>query len=283
MTNGHYKKQGFEPLHDAHAIEQVVFAIQFQGQLDDDAFKHVCDALDPVTDDLPKKVPIPGSNVVGQNFTFTFGPISTPASSAHVAKIYQNVQPDGTVGIEFKIDRGSVVFRTTLYTRWAATWSRARKYYDVVLPMYAAKLSVAGVSLNYVDKFVWTGAPADCRPALLLGQNSKYLCPHVYDSTDLWHSHTGAFSRVDRHTKRLLNVNVDYIDEQNNNVPRRTIAIGTVISDLMNQPEYDPIEIPEADVNSFFDSRMQQLHDFGKLVFANIINDQMSKRIALKA
>jgi uncharacterized protein (TIGR04255 family) len=288
MTNGDHKQHGFEPLHDAHAIEQVVFAIQFQNTIDDAVFKEICDDLDLVTGDLPKKVPLDspnlmGPNLLGQNFTFTIGSAPSPIPSVHFGMIHQIVQPDGTVGIEFRVDRISIVFRTTRYTRWAETWSRARKYYDVVLPKYVAKSRVAGISLNYVDKFVWNGAPADCRPSLLLAANSKYLCPHVYESPDLWHSHTGAFTRIDKQTKRLLNVNVDYLDEQRGAAPRRTIVIGTVLSDLMNQPEFEPLDISETDAISFFDLRMQQLHDYGKTVFANIINDPMSKRIALKA
>jgi hypothetical protein len=59
------------------------------------------------------------------------------------------------------------------------------------------------------------------------------------------------------------------------------IAIGTVLSDLMNQPGYENFVIDEIDGNAFLDSKMQQLHDFGKLILAEIINSDMSKRIAL--
>jgi uncharacterized protein (TIGR04255 family) len=282
MSNGDHKTSSFEPLHDAHAIEQVVFAVQFHASLDDTAFAGVCNALDPVTDDLPKKFGV-GPSVAGQNLTFTIGSAPLPVPSTPYGKNHQFVQPDGVIGTEFNIDRTSIVFRTTRYTRWAETWSRARKYYDVVLPMYAAKLQVVGISLNYVDKFVWNGSPADCRPSLLLGANSKYLCPHVYETSELWHSHTGAFIRVDNQIKRLLNVNVDYLDEQRSSGLKRTVAIGTVLSDLLNQPEYASIDIGETTAISFIDTRMQQLHDFGKMVFANVINEPMSKRIALKA
>lgn len=281
MSNGDQNKHRFEPLHDAHAIEQVVFAVQFHGSLDDTVFKEVCDVLDLATDDLPKKVAIVAPS--GQNFTVTFGGTPIPMPPTPYGKSYQSVERDGTVGVEFIVDRTSLVFRTTLYTRWAATWLRARKYYALALSKYVAKLRIAGISLNYVDKFVWSGAPADCKPSVLLRPSSKYLCPHVYESADLWHSHTGAFIRFDAHTKRLLNVNVDYIDEQRGAALRRTIAIGTVLSDLMNQPEFVPLDIGETDAMSFFDLRMQQLHDYGKTVFADIINDSMSKRIALKA
>ena len=282
MTNGDHKKRGFEPLHDAHAIEQVVFAVQFLGPLDESTFKEASDILDPITGDLPKKSVAGIPNLVA----FTIGDQAAPLSMlppAALGRVYQSFQPDGTIGTEVRLDRGSMVFRTTLYTRWAATWSRAQKYFGAVIPKCVPKTRIAGVSLNYVDKFIWTGDPAECRPANLLEPKSKYLCPHVYDSEDLWHSHTGAFSRVDNQTKRLLNVNVDYIDERKGDVQRRMISIGTALSDLTNQPDYAPLDIAEKDAISFIDSKMQHLHDFGKIIFANIVNDEMSKRIALKA
>ena len=77
MSNGAQKKVGFDPLHDAHAIEQVVFAIQFDGQLDDMAFKEITDILGLLTSDLPKKDPL-----FRANFTFEVGNLAAPPIGA---------------------------------------------------------------------------------------------------------------------------------------------------------------------------------------------------------
>ena len=285
MSNSAPKKIGFEPLHDAHAIEQVVFAIQFDGQLDDSAFNEITDILVPLTGELPKKEPLFRANLTFSVVnSLTSRPISGVTQSTPAipfGMMYQSVQPDGVIGNEFVVDRGSIMFRTTLYTRWAETWSRGRNYCDAILGKYLAKAGVSLVSLNYVDKFVWRGVPAECHPEWLLRPKSNYLCPYVYETTELWHSHTGAFSRVDDNTKRLMNVNIDHLDEIKHDRVQRIIAISTVLSDQLNQPGYEKFILAENQGNSFLDSKMQQLHDFGKIVFANVINDDMCKRIAL--
>lgn len=277
MTDDQKKKYDFEPLHSAHAIEQVIFVLQVEHELDDIGIKKVRDAADEVSTELPKKIDV-------QSMTFAIGPAAmpTPPPGLTGGKIYQKIRPDGTVECEFRVERMSVIFRTLLYTRWAAIWEQARKYFDSVIPIYIANARISGISLNFVDKFVWDGPISECQPIRLFRPESKYLCPHIYETQDLWHSHTGAFYRIDNQTKRLLNVNVDYIDERKNEEARRVIVIGTVLTDMMNQPGYDPLTVATVDASKFFDSHMQQLHDFGKLVFGNVINNEMAQRIALK-
>ncbi|MGH9906867.1 MAG: hypothetical protein ACRD8U_14950, partial [Pyrinomonadaceae bacterium] len=195
--------------------------------------------------------------------------------------VFRSTRRDGTVENELKVERASITYRTTSYSRWDAVWGRARIYFDALLPTYVAQGRVLGISLNYVDKFFWRGEVRECRPSLLLRPTSNYLCPHVYDAEDLWHSHTGAFIRVDDATKRLLNVNVDYLDENQPNGIRRVVVITIVLTDLMNQPGYTAWHLTAENPSELFATRMSQLHNFGKEVFGNIINDTMSRRIAL--
>ena len=191
------------------------------------------------------------------------------------------MEPDGTVAHELRVERTSLTFRTTLYSRWDAVWSQASRYFNTLVPLYAEQAGLSGISVNYVDKFVWSGNLSECRPNLLLRAESKYLCPYVYKAEDFWHSHTGAFIRVDKNTKRLLNVNVDYLDESRLSETRRIVAITTVLTDQLNQPGYELCAMERESVISFIDAHLQGLHKFGKEVFSNIINDTMSKRIAL--
>jgi uncharacterized protein (TIGR04255 family) len=264
----------FEPVHDAHAIEQVVFVLQIDRPLDDKSFAAVSDAAAAFMSDLP------GRNVI-QAVGLMIGAvgIGTPAPPM-MGTVFSRTNPAGIVESELRVERATVSFRTTLYTRWDAVWAQARKYFDVLIPKYVTSARIAGISLNFVDRFVWIGLPAECRPASLLRPSSKYVSPNVYEAPDLWHSHTGAFLRVDNQTKRLLNVNIDYVD----GIPpenKRTVVITTVLNDMFNQPDFQATEVTAESVASLFDAHMQQLHSFGKSVFGNIINDEMKKRIAL--
>lgn len=269
--NGH-----FEPIHEAHAIEQVQFVLQFDRSLNDAAFAEVCKIAEQFVPELPARSEMQ-SFEVAIGVSVSVAPASSKPSVGGV--MFRRVQPDETVESELRIERTSVTFRTTLYTRWDTVWARARKYFDAIVPKYVGQANISGISLNFVDKFVWSGDK--CRPNLLLRPASAYLCPHVYTAQDLWHSHTGAFIRADNNTKRLLNVNVALNDEARLNEVRRVVVITTVMTDLMNQPGYAPSEVAAEKATEFLGSHMKQLHLFGKEVFGNLINDEMCKRIAL--
>lgn len=193
----------------------------------------------------------------------------------------QRMAPNGAVEAEARIDATSITFRTSIYTRWNTVWGQFGEYLKSIVGIYAGNSTATVASLTFVDKFVWIGEPAACQPKLLLRANSPYVCPYVYDSPDLWHSHTGAFLPVDPHTKRLLNVNVDYLDEQLVDQPRRVISISTVLTDMLNQPGYEVYNLSPDQAFDKMQSRLVQLHDLSKNYFSGVISDEMCKRIAL--
>lgn len=268
----------FEPIHDAHAIEHVQIIINFAQPLDDVLFGHVRQAM------ADYKAELPGGSEL-QSIAIAFG--QTPGFFAgapgQISKGFfmQRMAPNGAIEAEVRVEANSITFRTTLYSRWKAVWGQFSKYLKSIGGIYAGNSSVMQVSLSFVDKFVWIGERDSCRPKLLLRPKSLYLCPYVYESPDLWHSHTGAFLPVDEHTKRLLNVNVDYLDEQMVEQPRRIINISTVLTDILNQPGFTPHNLAPAEAFDKLQERLVQLHEQSKYFFGEVISDEMCKRIAL--
>ena len=274
MSDNPQSKGHFDPVHDAHAIEQVVFVLQTDSPLEDQTFLEAREAADTFRSELPGRGDFQGMGLV-------FGVVGVGVPPAPiVGTAFSRTNPAGMVESELRVERSSLTFRTTLYTRWDTVWAQARKYFDVLVPKYATKPRIAGISLNFVDRFVWTGKTSECRPDLLLRRASKYVAPHVYELTDLWHSHTGAFIRADSQTKRLLNVNIDYVDGDAS-AKTRNVVVTTVLNDMFNQPDYETSEFKQDAAMQVFEEHMQELHMFGKKVFGNIINDEMKKRIAL--
>lgn len=268
----------FEPLHDAHAIEQVQITVNFSQPLDDVSFGQVRLAMAAYKDDLPGGAEL-------QSIAIAFG--QTPGFFAgapgQISKgfVMQRMAPNGAIEAEVRIETNSITFRTTLYTRWNAVWGQFGKYLHSIIGIFAGNSPPTVASLTFVDKFIWIGEPAACRPQLLLRANSPYVCPYVFDSPDLWHSHTGAFIPVDPHTKRLLNVNVDYFDEQSVEQPRRVISISTVLTDMLNQPGYEAYNLSPDQAFDKMQDRFIQLHDLSKNYFGGVISDEICKRIAL--
>ena len=272
----------FEPLHDAHAIEQVAIGLHFSAPLDDERMRA---AVRTILDRF--KAELPGGGDL-QTLTLAVGqfPAGAFAGSRQAAgRVFNRVRPDGTLDSELRVESASVTFRTTAYTRWANVSADAMKYMVALQSMYLAKASIAGFSLSFVDKFYWVGEDlSKFRADALLRVGSRYVCPHVYDSTDLWHSYTGAFLRPAPATKRLLNVNVDCLDQQEqvDGTVRRYVQVTTSLTDMLNQPGYTatpPVAVNDA--ASVVAAAFDDLHSFSKDVFANIISDKMGQRIAL--
>ena len=268
-------KGHWEPIHDAHAIEQVAFVLQMAQPIEEAPFARARE----VAKQFKNESDLPGQRDI-QRLAFSFG-AQTPLPPPSVPLVLQRISADGTPEKELKIDSESITFKTFRYTRWNEAWLQARRYFEELVPIYAASGMAVGISLNYIDKFKWAGNLNECKTNLLLRHGSNYLCPHIFESDDFWHSHTGAFIRTNQTTKRLLNVNVDYLDEIRPDETQRIVAITTVLTDLMNQPGYDETEVNANNAINLLDGRMQELHLFGKKVFSNIISDDMCKRIAL--
>lgn len=272
------KKSGhFEPIHAAHAIEQVVFVLRFEPSLEEETFIEVREAAKQfeTESDMPRR-----EKLQGISFSISLGGPLPPPSQISGFKL-QRMMADGSIEKELRVDPSSITFVTSLYTRWDAIWLQARSYFDALAPIYASHTKIIGVGLNYVDKFEWIGDKTECRADALLRAGSDYLCAQIFKAKDFWHSHTGAFIHADEQTKRLLNVNVDYLDENRADDMRRVVSVTTVLTDLMNQPGYESLEISAENTAKFLDDHMKELHVFGKEIFGNIINDEMGKRIAL--
>lgn len=269
-------KERFEPLHEAHAIEQVLFVVQISPALDDRALAEARKIAGQFRSELPGSTEIQGfAMAIGGP-----GPMTPIPTGPMVGSVFHRTRPDGTIENELRIERASVTFRTTSYTRWDAVWTQASKYLSALVPHYLSRASLSALSLNFVDKFVWAGEVGRAGAGLLLRSGSNYLCPHIFAAEDLWHSHTGVFLRPNDATKRLLNINVDCLDQSQPDGQRRVVGITTVLTDFLNQPGYTATVVSPDD-RSFIDHRMKQLHNFSKETFGNIINDDMSKRIAL--
>lgn len=266
----------FEPIHSAHAIERAQIIIEFNGLIDATSFLEASSAAERFREGLPERVETQGFKVsVGSRGSSGVPPVANPGF------VLRRAGQEGYVD-ELRVDHGTIDFRTTSYVRWDSLWERLSLYFNALVPIYLRSVRVAAFAANYLDKFAWSGDLVECKTNELLRKNSRYVPPHIYDEEDFWHSHTGAFIKVGNDTKRLLNVNLDYLDEERPQGPRRIVAITTIISDQMDQVGYEAYSIPSGDIDNFVASHMQSLHSFGKDVLGDIINDEMCRRIALK-
>jgi len=281
--NAQHMPEGFEPVHSAHSIEQVVFVFSIDRTLNDAQYVRMQSAMDEFKDSLPGR-----SDIQAMAFSFGGGQpgflppgfVAPPQQQNGVRRSLTN--PDGSLAKELVADRGSVTYRSTQYSRWAEVWKEASSYFATLAPIYVSDgAAIASIVLHICDKFVYQGKPTKNMAALLLKKDSQYLSLHIFDTDELWHSHTGAFVRADNNTKRLINLNVDCLDEPYMNGARRVVAINTVLTDMFNQPGYAQSAAESKEAFACLDAHMAELHASNKNILASVLNDNMAKRIAL--
>jgi uncharacterized protein (TIGR04255 family) len=269
----------FRPLHEAHAIDQVVATIQFAQPQPDEAIQAAIAAMDQFQE-LPASHHLRGLGFqIGPAGVLPVSPVLGGAPDGRSRSITNN---SGVTLKELRVDRQTLAYRSQAYTRWDAVWGEALRYFSALLPQLAS--NVQTFTLQYIDKFVWEGDPAACRAAPLFRANSPYLAPRSLDAEDLWHCHSGQFRRASTHAKRLEVVDIDCVDEMlDGSRSKRVVRISTVLTDFLNQPGFAPTAFNGATAVQEAAQVFPTLHDELKQVFSEIISDEYAARVGLNA
>ncbi len=268
------QKGCFQPLHDAHAIEQVGIGVTFIDPLDDKAFREVIKAVkQEFGNELPGQAPV-------QTLQFALGAPSRPIPAIN-GYVFSRSRADGVVESELRMDANSFGFRTAVYTCWHEVWGEASRYFNLLIRLYCER-RISEIALNFVDKFNWIGAPEECRAKHVLRQGSPYVCPHIFDAPEQWHSYTGVFEKGSDRVKRLLNLNVDLLEHYPIDGRQLFVQLTTLLTDRLNQPGYAPsLEMSVQETVDFTLQDISAMHDRSKQVFISVINDAMCKRVGI--
>lgn len=272
---------GFCPLHAAHAIEQVVVSIGFEGPLASDVVRLGTEALGQFQSTLPGNQDLLGIGLhIGPGGMLP----NLPAPSVE-GKSRFVVDGAGVMLKELRLDKNSLVFRSQAYTRWNDLWGEAWSYFKPILcAMSAAEIGSFG--LHYTDVFKWAGDLSEFGCSSLLKENSPYIAPRIFQCRDLWHCHSGQFLRMNEAVQRLEVVDLDCVDEDRDNgsgvqVNSRVVRISTFIGDRFNREGYSKTSLSAKESVQVFEERFDDLHKQIKNVFSEIISEKYAKLVGL--
>lgn len=272
---------GFVPLHEAHAIEQVIAHVAFSKEATDAEFNQTKwqQFAATVFDTLPAFAPEPGVRIE------QIAGIQPRMRTGIMAYTFNRMHPDGTPALQLRVERDSVAFLTTSYSRWASFFQQSL---DMLQPLTHERVRngarVSAVSLNYIDRFVWRGDDSTMDIEGLVRQDCPWVAPSIFRTRQDWHSHCGEFQMISESTRRLLNVNLDV--SRIENVPSklgRTVSIAVALTDALNQAGYKPTQHAAEEVGPWIQKTLSALHGYNKLVMTQILTDAMQVRIGLKA
>lgn len=199
----------YEPASGDHAVEEAVVGVRFHEAASDEAYE----AAAKVAADLAVQHELPG-RVQLDPFSLVMGrqAISAGYRPLEVSKpghLFQRVTPAGAMEEELTLERAAVTYRTRNYKRWADVQDRIA---GILIPAVNA-LGVGGpekiavIELRCVDRFVSPkGTPS---LSTLVRRDTEFLPPHLLNSTDFLHVHTGWFENSNDAGRTLINLNID--------------------------------------------------------------------------
>jgi uncharacterized protein (TIGR04255 family) len=279
----------WEPVKEGHSIEVAAGSVNFSEPLNEVLWKR--------TLRLAEQVSRPAGLVDRATFnafqlTFGGGNLSGgpnmaegPVGNVVFRRLSIVENPTGaithTVAEEFAVGRVALTYRTMMYTRWSAFRERLRTLLRPALEMSVQGAAIANVRLEYRDIFIFSGTPNDAATDDLLRKDSKFIAPHIFERSDLWHSHTGMFIPEPSAQKRLIQINIDANDvPSDSSSSRRAISILTAVQDNLDQADSDELE-NESNMGDIVADRFESLHAQSKTIFGQLVTPAVAKRVGL--
>lgn len=183
------------------------------------------------------------------------------------------------VSEQLQVDQASITYRTWRYVSWSWQVQRMRELLLPLLEALSGVIAVARVQEEYLDRFKFDGPLAEAKVPLLLREGSPFVVPHGFNSSTIWHSHSGTLLPSEDNTRCLQTINVDFVDnppEGDNS--RRWANIVTMRQDTFSQQVISEGGPGGERVFAILD----KMHGELKEMLAALITDSIAARIYLK-
>lgn len=266
----------FRPKNERHAIQEVVFVLNYQRAFNQQEVNAVIASHDRWKADLPGLKPMAGFQIeFGEDAQVqqTTGPLSGVSFDAH--------KRDGSLDWRLRIQDKWIAVNCLSYTRWAEVSARARKLLsDASSIASAADNPVVGIALQYIDVFEWVGNIDGYRLDELLDKDSDLVLPGLFEAGPLWHLHQGRFRMNGLPAAGRLLERVHLDGAQYKDVHNVKIDI-TLRLDLA-EPVAGAAAVFEGKA-PLVDPVLEYLHKHNKELLEDLITAEMAKRIELNA
>jgi uncharacterized protein (TIGR04255 family) len=267
---------GFRPLGERHAIQEVVFILNFVRPIDALEMERFSGSHDLWKAELPKSV----RPEIFQVFLGPGGPnaISPPPPPASIApSIFQSFRRDGALEWQMQANQNWLAVNCLSYSRWDAVSKQSLGLLERGIAAFQSEgLQIVSVTLQYIDTFVWEGIFSDYDTGGLINPNSRLLPKEFNPHGPAWHYHSGAFDLAEAKSsgRRLMRrIHIDSQVEGPTSVTRMDISLSSDFLDDLGGLKFIAI--------SQINSEMQWLHGENKKILSEILSKDMQKRISL--
>lgn len=261
------------PITETHAIQSVIFVLEWQGEVSDHALQEV-HALAP---NLKSHFPVSTvQKVVMVNLDQAAGgfPAVQQNGDAVGGVVFQRMGKFGQVASQMVISRNNCLVAINEYSRWDPILEAVMRYFKIVLPSILKEKSISSVALQYNDMFTWKDEPANLNLREVFRNNTPYLAPNSFEQKGLWHCHHGYVREIeDVEGTCLDNINVSVVNNQDD----RAIQILTSHKLTLKSP----LRIATKDYLQSIEKYQNILHRENKSVLRKLLSDEVCAKIKL--
>lgn len=261
------------PCNDKNSIDKVAFILTFLEPINDSMINQAINLHQTnrkIFDELPRmQLQNTLTLQVGEQVQFT---PNSPLALGGV--IFDKVLPDGKSEWFINISNGSIIIGNGKYTRWDNIWEQAKNYILAFSSIFQG-LTLASVSIEYVDIFTINTPTGNQWKNELFNQNSKLLPKSIWELDDFWHVHQGHF--INKTYKILNNINVNYSREDFGQ--QYKVVLSTQHRAILNSPitlSEDDTLVKEVEIY------MQANHLLNKEVLCDLLSTDMCDKLNLR-
>lgn len=262
----------WRPIHPNHAIERTRVVVQFKDKLPQKTIQKLGEAFEYQRAEFGFG---PRVEVQTHTLTLTNENPSSPMVAQLQARGWQFVREaaPGNVVEALILDPEGLVYENVEYVRWADFWARASQMLLPLISGVGAVTDLRQFSLEYFDRFVFSGAANEAAPEKLIEQSLiNTLSSAAKSGEELWHVHRGWYETVDG-IRVLINQNIDANDGQNaNGELTRAVGVYTKVE------RRDRSEVVDANL---LGDEIVTMHKISKAVFASAISHEVHNLIGL--
>lgn len=186
---------------------------------------------------------------------------------------FERYSPDGIIEWSLSLRGALLLVSCNAYSRWSDVFPQATQLLQWALDaMSAFGVGITAVGLEYQDEFNWQGDIEQMNPTELFRSDTDVLPAQMLARRGLWHNYAGWFEDSPAQVKcrRLVNVNVAFVQRENRGVAQVTCSHKGLVSDLAAEAA----EIPIA-------SLLDELHTEHKQLVGRLLADPIKQRINL--
>lgn len=263
------------PYSDEHAVNNVVFVVEWTQPLTTDALIQACKLATKFRNLGLEQMQ--QQNVV--EFHLPTGQVKAPSAGAGPeigGVVFTRGGESSLPSRVVSISRTNAMVMIPDYTRWDKVWSEVQCYLKIILDEIGPSRPLSVIGLQYNDVFYWHDDPSELNLHEIFLQDS-YIPKHIFQQTGFWHLHQGFLEKFKKpiDANVLHNVNVD-LTESNG---LRTIQILGSHRATLDEPLWQSHLKNRDSLLSMFTT----LHQSNKNMLCTLLTPEVCTKIKLNA